>query len=81
MAWFKNYVLIDKSTREADYGANPIVYEIYNPENAIFEIKVIKLYVPFVTLSKENDIQLLEQLKTWFKRTIKWNKYRSQINF
>ena len=80
LAWFKNYVLIDKSTREADYGANPIVYEIYNPENAIFEIKVIKLYVPFVTLSKENDIQLLEQLKTWFKRTIKWNKYRSQIN-
>ena len=30
-------------------------------------------------LSKENDIKLLEQLKTGFKRTIKWNKYRSQI--
>ena len=40
----------------------------------------IKLYVPAVTLSKENDIQLLEQLKTGFKRTIKWNKYRSQIS-
>ena len=31
------------------------------------------------TLSKENDIKLLEQLKLGFKRTIKWNKYRSQI--
>ena len=38
-----------------------------------------KLYVPVVTLSKENDIELLEQLKTRFKKTIKWNKYRSQM--
>ena len=37
------------------------------------------MYVPVVTLSKENDIQFLEQLKTGFKRTIKWNKYRSQM--
>ena len=36
------------------------------------------MYVPVVTLSKENDIKLLEQLKTGFKRTIKWNKYRLQ---
>ena len=28
---------------------------------------------------KKNDIKLLEQLKLGFKRTIKWNKYRSQI--
>ena len=37
------------------------------------------MYVPIVTLSKENDIKLLEQLKCGFKRTIKWNKYRSQM--
>ena len=30
-------------------------------------------------MAKENGIKLLEQLKTGFKRTIKWNKYRSQI--
>ena len=36
------------------------------------------MYVPVVTLSKENDIKLLEQLKSGFKRTTKWNKYRSQ---
>ena len=30
-------------------------------------------------LSKENDTKLLEQLKSGFKRTIKWNKYRSQM--
>ena len=79
LTWFKICVLIDKSTREANYGANPLAYEIDNPENAIFKIKNVKLFVPIVTLSKENDIKLLEQLKTGFKRTIKWNKYRSQI--
>ena len=76
MTWFQNCVLIDKSTREVDYDA-PIVREIDNPENAIFEITDTKLYVPVVTLSKENDIKLLEQLKSGFKRTIKWKKYRS----
>ena len=79
LTWFKNCVLINKSTRDADYNANPIVYEIDNPEDAIFQITDTKLYVPVVTLSKENDIKLLEQLKTGFKRTIKWNKYRSQM--
>ena len=80
LTWFKNCVLIDKSTREANYGANPIVYEIDNPENRTFKITDVKLFVPVVSLSKENDIQLLDQLKIGFKRTIKWNKYSSQMS-
>ena len=79
LTWFKNCVLIDKSTREANYAVDPNVYQIYNPENAIFEITDTKLYVPVVTLSKENDIKLLEQLKSGFESTIKRNKYRSQM--
>ena len=55
LTWFKNSVLTDKSTREASYDADPNVYEIDSPENAIFKITDIKLYVPVVTLSKEND--------------------------
>ena len=80
LTWFKNCVLIDNSTREANYDANPNVYEIDNPEDATFKITDIKLYVPVVTLSKEDDIKLLEQLRTGFKRTIKWNKYGSQMS-
>ena len=30
LTWFENCVLISKATREANYGANPIVYEIDN---------------------------------------------------
>ena len=71
-------MLIGKITRNANYNADPIVYEINNPEDATFQITDTKLYVPVVTLSKENNIKLLEKLKSGFKKTIKWNKYRSQ---
>ena len=50
-----------------------------SPTNVIFKITDTKLYVPVVTLSAENYNKLLEQLKTGFKRTIKWNKYRSEM--
>ena len=80
MTWFKNCVLISKATREANYEVNPVIYEIDNPKNATFQITGTKLYVPkVVTLSKENETKLLEQLKLGLKRTIKWNKYRSQM--
>ena len=38
------------------------------------------MYVPEVALSAENDNKLLEKLETRFKRTIKWNKYRSEMS-
>ena len=51
-----------------------------SPTNATFKIKDTKLYVPVVTLSAENDNKLLEELKTGFKRKLKWNKYRSEMS-
>ena len=44
------------------------------------KIKDTQLYVPVVTLLVPDDNKLLEQLKTGFKRTIKWNKYRSEMS-
>ena len=52
-----------------------------SPTNAIFQITGTKLYVQVVTLSTENDKRLLEKLRTGFKRTIKWNKYRSEMTY
>ena len=37
------------------------------------------MYVPVVTVSTGNGKTLLEQLKTGFRRTIKWNKYMSEM--
>ena len=35
--------------------------------------------MPVVTLSAKDDNNFLEQLKSGFKRTIKWNKHRSEM--
>ena len=41
-----------------------------NPPTGLeFQIKDTKLYVPVVTLSKENDTMLLEKLESGFKKT------------
>ena len=63
------------TTRDAE-GDN---LAIVSPTGLEFKIRDTKLYAPVVTLSKENDTKLLEQLKTGLKRTIKWNKFRSQM--
>ena len=76
LTWSKNCVLVDMTERDAE-GDNPAIVA---PTGLEFKITDTKLYVPVVTLSKENDTKLLEQLKTGFKRTIKWNKYRSQMS-
>ena len=47
--------------------------------DAVFKITDCILYVPVVNLSAEDDNKLLEQLKTGLQRTIKWNKYRSEM--
>ena len=44
-----------------------------------FQIYNTELYVPVVTLSINDNIKFLENIKQGFKRTISWNKYRSEI--
>ena len=75
LTWSKNCVLADMTTRDAE-DDNPAIVA---PSGATSKRKETKLYVPVVTLSKENDTNRLEQLKTGFKKTIKWNKYISQM--
>ena len=59
--------MADIPTKDAE-GDNPA---IVTPTGLEFKITDTKLYVPVVTLSKENDINLLQQLKSGFKKTIK----------
>ena len=80
LTWSENCVVTKKATREADPDADPAIAGINNPTEIIFKISDCKLYVPVVTLSAENDNKLLEQLKTGFKRTITWNKCRSEMS-
>ena len=69
LSWYKECVLVGRAFR------GPPAAAINSPTDAKFEIIDCKLYVPVVTLSVENDNKLLEQLKSGFRRSIKWNKY------
>ena len=44
-----------------------------------FAITETKLYVLVVTFSTQGNAKLLQQLKSGFKRTIKWNEYESSV--
>ena len=71
LTWSENfYKQKSKATRDAV------------PTAETFKITDTKLYVPVVSLSIQDDnkFEQLEQLKTGFKRTIKWNKYRSELS-
>ena len=56
-------------TVKAAQGDNPAIVA---PTGLEFQITDTKLYVPVITLSKENDKKLLDQLKLKFKRTKNW---------
>ena len=45
-----------------------------------FAITDTKPYVPLETLSTQDNVKVLEQLKSGFKRTINWNKYLSKVS-
>ena len=81
LSWSANCVItgLEKRLVTVAQGSNPEVGN-NSPTNAIFKITDCKLYVSVFTLSAENDNKLLEQLKTRFKRTIKWNKYRFEMS-
>ena len=60
LTWSKNCVLADMTVRAAQ-GDNPAIVA---PTGLEFQITDTKLYIPVVTLSKENDTKILEQLKS-----------------
>ena len=47
---------------------------------ATLTINDCKLYIPVVTLSKDDEIKLLTNLKSGFTKEIIWNKYRSEMS-
>ena len=49
-----------------------------NDGNAVFIINDKKLYVPVVTLSKEDNKDFIEQQNKGFQRSIYWNEYKAK---
>ena len=57
-----------------------IVAGTLNNQNPSFQIIDTKLYVIVVTLSTQENMKLLKQLESGFKRTVNWNKYLAKTN-
>ena len=74
LTWSRNCALADMTARAAGNNNDPPA--VGAPTGLEFQITDTKLHIPVVTLSKKNNKRLLEQLKSGFKRTVKWNKYR-----
>ena len=76
LKWNKNCIITSLEQRQVDAGPAAVNG---TTTGATLAINDCKLYVPVVTLSKDDEIKLLTNLKSGFKREIIWNKYRSQM--
>ena len=74
LKWDKNCIITSLEQRDIGGGNRDNA-----PTGATLAINDCKLYVPAVTLSKDDKTKLLTNLKSGFKREIIWNKYRSQM--
>ena len=74
LKWDKNCVITSLEQRDIGEGNRDNA-----PTGATLAINDCKLYVPALTLSKDDEIKLLTNLKSGFKREIISNKYRSQM--
>ena len=82
LTWSKFCVIseVTRTFREVDPNADSVVYKVVTATTgAIFQINNLN-FVPVVTLSINDNIKFLENIKQGFKRTIFWNKYRSEIS-
>ena len=74
LKWDKNCVITSLEQREIGGGNRNNA-----PTSATLSTNDCKLHVPVLTLSKDDDSELLTKLKSGLKREIIWNKYRSQM--
>ena len=69
--WNNNCVMYGGDTYA---GGNNI-----NDRETTFKITSTKLYVPIVTLSTKDNVNLTKQLNEGLKRLVYWNEYKSKI--
>ena len=75
LKWDKNCIITSQQIGINLDGGNTAA-----PTGPTLATNDCKLYIPVVTLSKDDEIKLLTNLKSGFTREIEWNKYRSQVS-
>ena len=72
---------------ELDWNNNCVIYgaDTYpggdnaNNRETTFKITSTMLYVPIVTLSTKDNVNLTKQLNEGLKRSVYWNEFKSKI--
>ena len=84
LSWSKKFITSEMSMilrippiTDADPPAQELA--VIQTTEATFQINNVKLYVLVVTFSVNDNIKFLENVLQGFKRTVSWNKYRSEI--
>ena len=72
LSWNNNCVIFGADTFVAG-GDNT------NNRETTFKITSTKLYVPMITLSTKDTVNLIKQLNEGLKRLVYWNEYKSKI--
>ena len=68
LKWNKNCVITSLKERQVDVGPPPVLDGA--PTGASLALNDCKLYIPVVTLSEDDEIKLLTNLKSGFTREI-----------
>ena len=84
LSWSKECIISEISITPAKAGnqnaTTPAADRpVRQTAGSTFQMNNAKTYVLVVTLSINNNIKFLEDIKQRFKTTISWNKYRSEI--
>ena len=62
------------------WSANCVIFNAPANQAETIAIADTIFYVPVVTFSTKDNANLFEQLKSGFKRKIKWNKYQPKVS-
>ena len=81
LSWSRYYIISEVSwTSRAVSDTDPVEFEVETATNSTtFQINNAKFYVPVGTLSINDNIKFLQNIKQGFKRTISWNKHKSEV--
>ena len=63
---------------ELSWTKDCVLSSVDNDPKTSFKITSAKLYVPIVTLSTKDNVDLTKQLNQGFKRSVYWNEYNSK---
>ena len=79
LRWIGNCLIFEMPRKFRVVGDTPEQELETATTRTTFQINNVELYVPVVTFSINDKINFLENIKQGFKRTIYWNKQRSEI--